>query len=236
MKKLFAIVLSAAALLMGTHANAQLSFGAGWLNSTERSYTGNNTPDKYNYNGFYAGGQFNILIADDLGIAPGLYASMLFGKADGSASEAGVTFSADAKYKELALNIPVNITYAFEVGDFEMFAYAGPIFQYGLMSKDTGSYSLSNLNPGFGGSVTTGDITYNEYTGVTLDKDGNKVDALSTDPIRSPFNIYIGGGLGIQAGNFQVILGYAHSILNVSRVRGEKLSRSEVKLGVGYAF
>lgn len=236
MKKVFAIVLCAAALLLGTRANAQLSLGAGWINSTERSYIGNNTPDKYNYNGFYAGAQFNILIAGDLGLAPGLYVSMLFGKANGSVSEAGVTFSADAKYKELALNIPVNITYAFEVGDFEMFAYAGPVFQYGLTSKDTGSCSLANLNPGFGGSATTGDITYNEYTGVILDKDGNKIDDMSTDPVRSPFNIYIGGGIGINIGSFQVVFGYDHSILNASRIRGEKLSRSQVKIGVGYAF
>ena len=83
MKKIFAIVLSAAALLMGAQAYAQLSVGAGWLNSTETTTVkaGNTSSSAAsNLNGFYAGAQYNINIVSRLGVAPGVYFSGLFGK------------------------------------------------------------------------------------------------------------------------------------------------------------
>ena len=229
MKKIFAIVLSAAALLMGAEAYAQLSVGAGWLNSTERETYKTNDPEKTNLNGFYAGGQYNLPIVGGLSVAPGLYASMLFGKASDGASGYGATLSGEAKYSELALNVPVNLNYAITVGDFKVFAYVGPIFQYGLMSKTVGSLSGSFL----GISASTGDITINEYTGKITNSKGDSADS---DPSRNPFNVYIGGGAGIQAGNFQVILGYDHSLTNITKVDDTKLTRSEIKIGVGYAF
>ena len=232
MKKLFAIVLSAAALLMGTQAYAQLSVGAGWLNSTESttftSGSSSNT-NNANLNGFYAGGQYNINIVAGLGVAPGLYVSALFGKQTGSQGIVVGTVSGEAKYSEVALNVPVNVNYKFAIGrDFNVFVYAGPIFQYGLVSTTKVSASVSIL-----GASGSGEASVNNYTGVVKDSDGNST---SGDPNRNPFNIYLGGGAGIQAGNFQVILGYDHSLTNVSKVTDDTIGRSQIKLGVGYAF
>ena len=72
MKKIVAIVFSAAALLLGTAvAHAQLSFGAGWLNSTEiTKYTNGDPDDKTNLNGLYLGGQYN------LNLVAGLFADL----------------------------------------------------------------------------------------------------------------------------------------------------------------
>lgn len=228
MKKIFAIVLGAALMLAGTNAFAQFSAGAGWINSTERETYKTNDPEKTNLNGFYAGGQYNLPIVGGLSVAPGLYASMLFGKQTGNLDIYGVSLgSGEVKSTEFAINVPINFNYAIEVGDFKVFAYVGPIFQYGFVNKDTLDGTLVGVNI---------HGTTNNYTGVTVDKDGNKIDLLSGDPTRAPFNVYIGGGAGIQAGNFQVILGYDHSLTNLCKVDGYKLSRSEIKIGVGYAF
>lgn len=59
MKKIFVTVLSAALLLVGTQANAQLSVGAGYLNSAESTAYNGGDPDKDNLNGFYVGVNYN---------------------------------------------------------------------------------------------------------------------------------------------------------------------------------
>jgi len=213
MKKIFAIVLGAALMLSGTNAFAQFSVGAGWINTTERSSYNGGDPDKAQLNGFYAGGQYKLPIVGGLSVAPGLYASMLFASGSGSAVYGLV--SGTAKYTELAINVPVNFAYTIEIGDFEVFAYLGPNFQYAVMGK----------------LDTTGDV------GGGLISTANTQDLYSGDnKIRNPFNIYLGGGAGFQAGNIQVILGYDHSLTNMSSQDKTKLSRSQIKIGVGYAF
>lgn len=212
MKKLFAVVLGVA-LLASTNAFAQFSAGAGWINTTERSSYNGGDPDKAQLNGFYAGGQYKLPIVGGLSVAPGLYASMLF--ASGSGSAVWGLVSGTAKYTELAINVPVNFAYTIEIGDFEVFAYLGPIFQYAVMGK----------------LDTTGDL------GGGLISTANTKDLYSGDnKIRNPFNIYLGGGAGFQAGNIQVILGYDHSLTNMSSQDKTQLSRSQIKIGVGYAF
>lgn len=212
MKKLFAVVLGVA-LLASTNAFAQFSVGAGWINTTERSSYNGGDPDKAQLNGFYAGGQYKLPIVGGLSVAPGLYASMLF--ASGSGSAVWGLVSGTAKYTELAINVPVNFAYTIEIGDFEVFAYLGPIFQYAVMGK----------------LDTTGDL------GGGLISTANTKDLYSGDnKIRNPFNIYLGGGAGFQAGNIQVILGYDHSLTNMSSQDKTQLSRSQIKIGVGYAF
>ena len=208
MKKIFAIVLSAAALLMGTQAYAQLSVGAGWLNSTEKTTVtsgSSSSTNSANLNGFYAGAQYNIPIVGGLGVAPGLYFSGLFGK---RTDDLWLT-TGESKFTELSLNIPVNVNYTIGIGsDFNVILYAGPIFQYGVSCK--GEYTI--------GSTTS---TTNYYEG---------------DNHRNPFNIYVGGGAGIQAGAFQVLIGYDHSLTNMITQNNTTVGRSQIKLGVGYAF
>ena len=208
MKKIIAIVLGAAALLMGTQANAQLSVGAGWLNSTETTTVkaGNTSSSAAsNLNGFYAGAQYNINIVSRLGVAPGVYFSGLFGKRTDDLWLA----TGEKQFSELSINVPVNVNYTFPIGsDFNVIVYAGPIFQLGVSCKST--YSV--------GSVTN---TTNYY---------------DSDHHRNAFNIYLGGGAGIQAGAFQVLIGYDHSLTNLITRDNTTIGRSQIKLGVGYAF
>lgn len=233
MKKLFAIVLSAAALLVGTRANAQLSFGAGWLNSTETSKSGNTDPDKTNLNGLYIGGQYNLNVVAGLGVAPGLYFSTLFAdRNNGNAIYS--TFSNErTRYREFAFNVPVNLNYTFELGrDFNLFVYAGPVFQIAFSS--TGSYEAS---AGVGSVYqSTGKYTLNYFNGKLYGPDNKEVATLNEGGISNPFNIYLGGGVGIQAGDLQVIIGYDHSMLNFSKLKDTVTSRSQIKVGIGFSF
>ena len=232
MKKIFAIVLGAALMLAGTNAFAQLSVGAGWLNSTETVKSGNNDPSKTNLNGFYVGGQYNLPIVAGLGVAPGLYVSGIFAKVNNSDSAYGVSGSTNASSREFDLNVPVNVNYAFEIGgDFKVFVYAGPVFQLGIVSK--ASYEASVSAGGIG--LSTGKYTTDNYSGKTYNAKNEEVGQ-HDGGYQNPFNIYLGGGAGIQAGAFQVIIGYDHSLLNFSKNSNETASRSQIKLGVGYAF
>lgn len=232
MKKFFAIVLGAALMLAGTNAFAQLSVGAGWLNSTESVKSGNNDPSNTNLNGFYVGGQYNLPIVAGLGVAPGLYVSGIFAKVNNSDSAYGISGSTNASSREFDLNVPVNVNYAFEIGgDFKVFVYAGPVFQLGIVSK--ASYEASIGAGGIG--VSTGKYTTDNYSGKTYNAKNEEVGQ-HDGGYQNPFNIYVGGGAGIQSGAFQVIIGYDHSLLNFSKNSNETASRSQIKLGVGYAF
>lgn len=209
MKKIFAISLAAAMLLAAPHANAQLSAGAGYLNSQEKANTKN--AQRTDLNGFYAGAQYNIHLVAGLGVAPGLYVDMLFGKEESGNAAVSVA----GKYTELALNVPVNFNYSFALGrDMKVFVYAGPVFQYGLLSR-------TKVGASVGGKELS--ETVNNY-----EKD-----------YRNPFNIYLGGGAGIDVAGIQVILGYDHSLLNAygsALSDNASLGRSQIKVGVGYAF
>ena len=232
MKKIFAIVLVAALMLAGTNAFAQLSVGAGWLNSTETVKSGNSDPSKTNLNGFYVGGQYNLPIVSGLGIAPGLYVSGIFAKLTDSAAAYGLTGNQTATSREFDINVPVNVNYAFEIGrDFKVFVYAGPVFQLGIVSK--ASYEASLSAGGLG--LSTGKYTTDNYSGKTYNAKNEEVGQ-HDGGYQNPFNIYVGGGAGIQSGAFQVIIGYDHSLLNFSKNSNETASRSQIKLGVGYAF
>ncbi|MBR4734774.1 MAG: hypothetical protein IK052_01650 [Bacteroidales bacterium] len=233
MKKIFAVVLGAALMLSGTNVFAQLSVGAGWLNSTETTTYTNGDPDKSNFNGLYIGGQYNLPVVAGLGVAPGLYMTALFANRTNESAQWGLTTNEKLQYREFAVNVPVNVNYVFEVGrDFNIFLYAGPVFQIAVSSK--ASYQGS---AGFAGIVggTTGKYTLDYFSGKVTGPDG-KVTDVKDGGYRNPFNIYLGGGAGIQAGQFQVIIGYDHSLMNFSKANDEKASRSQIKLGIGLSF
>ncbi|MBQ9410178.1 MAG: hypothetical protein IJU21_01070 [Bacteroidales bacterium] len=233
MKKVFAFVIGAALMLSATNAFAQLSFGAGWLNSTETTKYTSGDPDKTNLNGLYIGGQYNLNVVAGLGVAPGVYFSTLFDRRNNSEAIYGTFKNERETYREFAFNIPVNLNYTFELGrDFNLFVYAGPVFQIAFSSK--GSYEAS---AGLGTFVqSTGKYTLNYFNGKVYGPDNKEVATLNEGGISNPFNIYLGGGVGIQAGDIQVIIGYDHSMMNFAKVKDTFTSRSQIKLGIGFSF
>lgn len=215
MKKIFASILAASMMLVAFNANAQLSAGAGYINATETgTVTNGNSVTKLDpqaFNGLYVGANYTATLSGDLCLVPGVYVSALFGSRHVDVAGIGV-LTGDHKYTEFAINVPINVAYSYSLsGDTKIFAYAGPIMQYALLHND--AYT------GTGSKTTT---TYKRLSG--------------DDQQRNPFNLYIGGGIGAQVANIQIILGYDHSLLNIDSRDDYKKGRSAIKLGVGYAF
>ena len=51
-----------------------------------------------------------------------------------------------------------------------------------------------------------------------------------------PFNILLGGGVGVQVGDIQFLVGYDHTLLNVDRVEGFNTGRHQIKVGINFEF
>ena len=238
MKKIYTIVLAAALMLLGTQAKAQFHLGVGYLNSTEITrFNDGANPFRETMHGFYLGGTFNFKIAGDFGIAPGFYIDALFQEevynelpAYYQKRFAGFSFK-NGIYRELALNIPVNLTYDFEINDnVRIFVYGGVNLQFTPVART--NYREGVATPvGIIGTPRGARIFY-ATTGDTY-----KYDHLwGEEPDMRPFNIYAGGGLGVQLGDIRIMAGYDHSLLNISRIDGERTGRSQFKVGVNFIF
>ena len=111
-------------------------------------------------------------------------------------------------FQEHAINVPVYLNYAFALAsDTKFFIFGGPTAQYGLMSKV--KHEVGNVN-----------ATVDNYK----DSDFNR------------FNVYLGGGVGFQAGAFQVTAGYDYGMMNQYKNTDVTCRRSNIKIGVGFAF
>ena len=217
MKKIFASLVAASLMLLGTQAFAQVVPGAGYLYSAESSTSGNSATDAKPLHGFYFGASYNIPIVGGLGIAPGLYANMLFRYENTSAGTTNLGLVLQGSYRELAVNVPVNLNYKHEFGNCAFMVFAGPTFQYGIISKTTVTGSLTLLGRSY--------------------SDGSSVNHYdSQDGTRNPFNIYLGGGVGFQVGDILFTVGYDHSLMDVDKLDNVKTGRSQVKAGISLGF
>jgi hypothetical protein len=218
MKKIIASIFAASMLLMGTEAFAQLVPGAGYLFSAEKGKS-EKLQEDYKLNGFYVGASYNIPLVAGLGVAPGLYADMLFynGEVTNVYAQA-ISTSVTQHYTELALNLPINLNYRFGIGDNAAFwLFAGPVFQVGLVARST-----------YNGKIDIGPVH------ITEGEAYNHYDSENGDTNR--FNIYMGGGIGFQVGDLLFSVGYDHNLLNIDRTEGWKTNRNQIKVGVNFAF
>ena len=216
MKKIIASLLAASLMLMGTQAFAQVVPGAGYLYSSETTTSGSSS-ETTPFHGFYLGASYNIPLVGGLGIAPGLYADMLFRSAGSAAGSNNLGYNIRGSYRELALNIPLNLNYKYEFGNCALMAFAGPTFQCGILSKTivSGSVSVLGLNYSDGTTVNN----YDPENGT-----------------RNRFNIYLGGGVGFQAGDILFTVGYDHSLMDVDKMNNMKTGRSQIKAGISLGF
>ena len=167
-----------------------------------------NTKD--NANGFYAGASFNIPIAGAFGIAPGVYYSLLTSKETASI---GSIISGSGTFTEHAINVPVYLNYGINIArDTKVFLFGGPTLQYGLASNVRYDAQVAGVS---------GSNTVSNYN----DSNFNRM------------NVYLGGGLGFQAGAFQVTVGYDYGMMN--QYKGDNAincHRSNLKIGAGFVF
>ncbi len=126
MKKIFATILAASMMLVGANAFAQISVGAGYVNSTSTNKVGD-SKSSGDSNGFYLGASYNIGISGGLGLAPGLYYEFLGNSGKGSYWSGSTT--------EHYVNVPVMVNYGLELmPDCTLFFYAGPTLSCGVAS------------------------------------------------------------------------------------------------------
>ena len=131
MKKIFATLLAASLMLLGTQAFAQISVNAGYLNSSMKV----GSADPSNANGAYAGVSFNVPLVGGLAIAPGVYYSMITSK---STASLGTIASGSGTFMEHAINVPLYLNFGTNMAsDMRIFLFAGPTFQYRLASTTT---------------------------------------------------------------------------------------------------
>lgn len=211
MKKIATLI--AAALLLATTAHAQLQVGAGYLNSTLTAASKESSAT----NGFYAGLSYNIPIVAGLGVAPGVYYSMLGGKQTNSFNLGRlIAANTESTFTEHALNIPVYLNYGFSlVDDFRFIVFAGPTVQYGLSSTTKTNATVTGVVEG--GTKDTIDNYANDY---------------------GRLNVYMGGGLGMNAGKIQVTVGFDYGLLDLYTGNDEQMGyhRYNIKLGAAYLF
>ena len=197
MKKFLSTLLVASLMLLGTNAFAQMSFNAGYLNSTLATKNTNSGA-----NGAYAGISFDVPLAGGLGIAPGVYYSALFSK------NTELFGFGTGTFQEHAINVPVYLNYGFALArDAKFIIFGGPTAQYGLMSKV--KHEVGNV-----------EATVDNYK----DSDFNR------------FNVYLGGGVGFEAGPMLVTVGYDYGMMNQYKDSDVACHRSNLKIGVGFAF
>lgn len=167
-----------------------------------------NTKD--NANGFYAGVSFNIPIAGAFGVAPGVYYSLLTSKETASI---GSIISGSGTFTEHAINVPVYLNYGINIArDTKVFLFGGPTLQYGLASNVRYDAQVAGVS---------GSNTVSNYD----------------SPDFNRMNVYLGGGLGFQAGAFQVTVGYDYGMMN--QYKGDNAincHRSNLKIGAGFVF
>lgn len=144
MKKIFTTILAASMMLVGLNAFAQMSVGAGYVNSDHRGRIKKDADvQKKNLSGFYVGGEYNLDLMQYVSIAPGIQYEFL-------ASKEKEFLGAKSKTTEHYLNVPVNVRFNYPIADdLRLFAFGGPTFSCGLSSKSkvtAGGTEISNDN------------------------------------------------------------------------------------------
>lgn len=212
MKKMIVI---AAALFLGWQANAQIVANAGYVHGFETMKSVNNLTASYDYDhasldGFFAGANYYFSLddlVDGLAAMPGANLSMLFGR--------HWVFD-DFKVRELALNLPLQASYTYEVNEsLKVFGQTGPTLQFALAHKVKDNhgttYSLLNKNNNF-------------------------------QEVRNPFNIYWGIAAGVEVSDMlRIEIGYDFGFVNLHRTVSEheflkSVRRNFLHFSVGYLF
>lgn len=204
MKKVFTAVLAASLMLIGTSAFAQFSAGAGFMNSPL-----NYGKKSMALNGLFAGVSYNIPLAGGLGVAPGVYYSLLTKK--DSDNLGPVIHEGDRT--DMYLTVPVDLNYGIQIADgFKALLFAGPTFSYGLSSKTKLSESIGGFSIG---------STVDNYD----NKDLSRIDVM------------LGGGVGVELENMvRFTVGYDRGMMDLDKTDAGTLHRSHLHAGVAFLF
>ena len=205
-KKMKKIILTLAAMAIAVSSFAQISVGAGYANNAQKLESN----DPSTTNGFYVEGSYNLPIAGGLSIVPGVRYTFLGSK---NAKDAfGGFVGGQIELAEHYVAVPVMAQYALDLGSSAKFLiFAGPTFDLGLASNTKASATIA------GASGSTSKDNYKD-----------------TDYLKS--NVFVGGGVGLQIGNFQIKGAYDFGLLNRLDSDNVALKDSQIRAGVAYLF
>ena len=210
MKKIYFILAFATAMLFASEASAQIGLGLGYnlFNSMQRE-----EGQKYGneLNGLFVEATYDFYFLEklwgNLGVQPGLRFS--YAGSQDSAEMLGVLTK--SSWAETYLDVPVFVKYSQEFTDLGFFAFAGPVFSYGLSSN-----SKTSVN-----DVST------------------KINVYEGDPEYSRFDLKLGVGVGVTGlDNFNVKVGYNFGMINryTGSLRDLTYRTGVFYVGIGYFF
>lgn len=208
MKKILTTILAASMMLLGTTAFAQVSVGAGYINSTSKTTYGNNVYTAPS-NGFYAGLGYDINEGAGFGINTGLYFSYLYNQ--NSAAIASIV-SGTAKQVETYLDIPVRASMSADLGGLRVGVFAGPVFSLGVTSTTDASASALGIEVGTGKRDNYADGSYKR------------------------FDILVGGGVNVDFNALRFTLSYDLGMLNRIDTSDYTRTRNTLRAGVAFLF
>ena len=121
MRRIITLIAAAVMMTIATNSFAQMSVGAGYLHAGDQITLKALEPVETGMNGAYAGLSYNLPISDLIGIAPGLYYSLLL------SNDSALEGLLNAKLREHFVNVPVYVNLGFNIGDnARFFLFAGP--------------------------------------------------------------------------------------------------------------
>ena len=209
------IIVLAAALLLGWQANAQIVANAGYVHGFETMKSANNLTASYDthhssLDGLFAGANYYFSlddVIDGFAAMPGANLSLLFGR---------YWDDDNFKVRELALNIPLQASYSYEVNDnLKVFGQTGPTLQFALAHKVKDNHGT----------------TYS-----LLNKNNSFFEA------RRPFNFYWGLATGVEVSDMlRIEVGIDFGFANLHRTVSEheflrSVRRNFLHFSVGYLF
>ena len=196
-------------LLFGVAAYAQVSVGAGYINSrstnaiVESDFINEVTSDMV-YNGFYAGVGYTLIYFESI---TANYASDL------------TAFTVSSSFSEQFIDIPLHISYGISLSPgVRILAFAGPAASFGIVAK---SKTLTEFR--VGDDHTPKESSSDSYEGGGL----------------SRFDLFVGGGLGVELLNhFRITVGLNYSLLERHKVKvvDRPQRRHQIVAGIAYVF
>ena len=208
MKRLLSIAIAASMMLIGTTAFAQVSVGAGYINSTAKATHGS-TVLKTPSNGFYAGLGYDINEGAGFGINTGLYFSYLMSQNSGSI---GSIVSGTSKQVETYIDVPVRASLSADMGGLRLGVFAGPIFSCGISSTTDSSAHVVGVEIGTG-----------------------KIDNYANSAYKR-FDILVGGGVNVDFGALRFTVSYDLGMLNRYDSEDIKTTRNTLRAGLAFLF
>lgn len=205
------IIMTATSLLVAAMAFAQIQVGAGYLQQSNESKTGDNS-DNSKLNGAYVGVSYNVpLPVAGLNFAPGIYYSFLTGSSTSSASLLGLSQTATGTTTEQYINIPVLFNYGAEVGPGKVYCYLGPTVSYAI----AGQYKLE------GSGIVSGSST---------------TELFGENSNYSPLDVKASIGVGFKYNALALNLGFDWGLLDRDSSDNTTLKTNLFHIGVGYSF